>query len=151
MQLSEDIGGDNHMQRIVPAALALLLTTSLLAANGPKTSMPVTYTWIVTGCTDWNTASAALMLSNGDGSVVALPTREPNYPWVLLKHIATGSVYIPEDEPFTINSFKTLDEALAEFNAIESLRSPLVMTASDGAALVVALKSNVPRRRAVAH
>jgi hypothetical protein len=131
--------------------LSILLGLSLPAfatTPPPERSMPVTYTWIATGCRDWNCAAAALAVASGDATVFTVPTSDPDFPWVVLRRVETGSVWVPDDEPFAVDSFTTLGAAVGCISAIDKSRAPLMMTTFDGAKLVVALKPNgAPRRR----
>lgn len=120
------------------AALALALAMALTvpaAADEPHTN-PIRYTWIVTSCTTWNCAAAALVMAGGDKHVMVLPTGRDDRPWLILKRVEEGSIYIPDDEPFGCEVFDTAAAATAHFDGIESCHAPMVLTVPDGRAVV---------------
>lgn len=81
----------------INAFLALSVATSVHGQSGTK---PIRYTWIATSCTTWNCAAAALVIADGEPNVLVLPTSITDHPWIILRRVEEGSVYVPEDEPF---------------------------------------------------
>lgn len=124
------------MNRILcTAALAIVLSVPLLAQEPPLTN-PIRYTWIVTSCETWNCAAAALVMANGDKHVMALPTGRDDRPWLILKRVEEGSIYIPEDEPFGCEVFDTAAAATTHFDGLDTCRAPMVLSVPDGRAVV---------------
>ena len=131
------------------AAVAIALTLPA-AADEPHTN-PIRYTWIVTSCTTWNCATAALVMAGGDKHVMALPTGREDRPWLILKRVEEGSIYIPEDEPFGCEVFDTVAAATTHFDGIDGCRAPMVLSVPDGRAVVTSAHqctSGTTKRRA---
>ena len=124
------------MHRILcTAALAIILSAPLSAQEPPVTN-PIHYTWIVTSCATWNCAAAALVMADGDKHVMALPTGREERPWLILKRVEEGSIYIPDDEPFGCEVFDTIAAATTHFGSIDACHAPMVLTVPDGRAVV---------------
>lgn len=143
------------MHRILcTAALAIILSAPLSAQEPPVTN-PIRYTWIVTSCATWNCAAAALVMADGDKHVMALPTGREERPWLILKRVEEGSIYIPDDEPFGCEVFDTVAAATTHFGAIDVCHAPMVLSVPDGRAVVTSAykcassASTTTRRRAV--
>ncbi len=136
-----------HRVAIV-AALTLLLTTFTYAQEVTK---PIRYTWIVTSCMTWNCAAAALVMANGKPDLIALPTGREERPWLVLKRVEEGSLYIPEDEPFHCVVYPTVADASLNFATMESCHAPMILNVPDGRAVIVSLSNcdSGAKRRAV--
>ena len=138
------------------AALAIVLSVPLPAQEPPVTN-PIRYTWIVTSCATWNCAAAALVMADGDKHVMALPTGREERPWLILKRVEEGSIYIPDDEPFGCEVFDTVAAATTAFGGIDGCRAPMVLTVPDGRVVVTSAYAcaNSPttttKRRAAGH
>lgn len=140
--------------RIAPAlTLAVALALMATPSAAQTATNPIRYTWIATSVNDWPTAASALVAANGDGTVIALPTGRPAQPWVLLRRVEEGSIYVPEDEPHHCEVFHTAGPALARYSTLDGCHQPTLLTAPDGSRLVVSLRHcpNETRRRPVAH
>lgn len=137
------------MKRIAAAAVLAIL---LVPAAAGQTTKPVRYAWIVTSCTTWNCAAAAMILANGDKHVLVLPTGQNDRPWLVLRRVEEGSLYVPEEEPFQCEEFDTLVDATMRYTAMDSCHAPIVLNVPDGRAVVLSL-SKCPdppaRQRAV--
>ncbi len=140
------------------AALALVigsfLSVPLLAQQEPPLTNPIRYTWIVTSCATWNCAAAALVMADGDKHVMALPTGRENRPWLILKRVEAGSVYIPEDEPFGCEVFETVAAATTHFDGLDGCHAPMILSVPDGRAVVTSAyecsgANTTTKRRAV--
>ncbi|HVE71220.1 MAG TPA: hypothetical protein VNI54_07615 [Thermoanaerobaculia bacterium] len=124
------------MRLIAVAAIVLLaLTVPALA----QTTNPIRYTWITTACSIWNCAAAALVLANGTKDVIVLPTGNEEHPWLVLKRVEAGAVYIPEDEPYGCEVFDTVTDATSRYNAMEACHGAMIMSVPDGRAVVMSL------------
>lgn len=137
------------MKRIL-LTVALVAFPSVLSAQ--ETTKPIRYTWIATSCETWNCAAAALVLANGDKHVIVLPTGRDDVPWVTLRRVEEGSVYVPEDEPFTCDVYSAFGDASARFSAMENCHSPLMLNVPDGRVVIASLQKcgdDTGRRRAV--
>lgn len=129
------------------ALVTLMLTASTFAED---TTNPIRYTWIVTSCTTWNCAASALIMANGEPSVIAVPTTDEQAPWLVLRRVEEGSVFIPETEAFGCDVFGEVASASSHYLALDSCRSPMVLSVPDGRAVVISLRECAKgRRRAV--
>ena len=136
---------------LVAAALAMLLLAASAVADDGDFTKPPRFTWIVTTAADWNEVAAALAVSNGDGTVIAYPTGRVDHPWILLRRVEAGSVYIPDDEPHMCDMYSTVKEATSYYTAMGDCHSPMLMTVPDGNTLVISMRdcSSPPKRRVV--
>ena len=132
---------------LLTAALAVLTATSASA----QIDKPIRYTWIVSSCETWNCAAAALVLANGDKNVLALPTGDEERPWLILKRVEEGSIFIPDDEPFACEVFDHFDDASLHFHGLEDCHYPMIMNTGDGRAVVMSMRNckGATKRRAV--
>ena len=131
---------------------ALAIAVLLSSAADAQITNPIRYTWIVTSCENWNCAAAALVLANGDKHVIVLPTGQETRPWLVLRRVEAGSVFIPEDEPFGCEVFNTLVDATSRYTSMDACHGALVLNVPDGRAVVASLhKCAEPttRRRAL--
>jgi hypothetical protein len=140
----------------IPPAVRMLLTAALLcltsfAASGQATTNPPRYTWIATSCAQWNCAAAALVLANGEPSVIVLPTKDTEHPWLILRRVEEGSIFIPDDEPFSCSLYDGMTEATSQYMTLEPCRSGLILNLPDGRAAVASLHTcdKKAKRRAV--
>ena len=132
------------MKRSVLCLLLLVLS----ASAGAQTTNPIRYTWIAEACENWNCAAAALVLANGEPDVIALPTGIAEHPWVVLRRVAEGSIYIPEDAPFQCEVFEAAATAFSRFDGIEECHAPLILNVPDGRMVVMSLqRCHAARRR----
>jgi hypothetical protein len=123
------------------AALTLLLLLAIpLAADEPITK-PIRYTWLVSSCETWNCAAAALVMANGDKHVMVLPTAYDERPWLVLRRVEEGSVYVPDEEPFGCEVYDSVGMAVTGFEAIEPCRRAMILNVPDGRAVVMSLRS----------
>ena len=132
-------------------ALAILLPAAAVSAQ--EFTEPIQYTWVTTSCETWDCAASAFVLAAGDRNVIVLPTGSEKRPWLILRRVEAGSVFIPEDEPFSCEVFTQMNLALTRYNELEHCKSPLLMNTLDGRAVVMSLASCEPagRRRAAGH
>lgn len=141
-----------RVEALLKTSLVVLLLSAVLAAPGvsaQEITKPIRYTWIATSCEAWNCAAAALVLANGDKGVIVLPTNVDSRPWVILRRVEEGSIYIPDDEPFGCEVFSTVSEATSHFDAMDTCRAPLIVNVPDGRALVTSLNQcSAQKRRA---
>lgn len=138
------------MKRLI-LALAILLPAALAGAQ--EITEPIQYTWITTSCETWDCAASAFLLSAGDGNTIVLPSGSQKRPWLVLRRVESGSVYIPEDEPFTCDVFQLMPDALTHYNGLERCKSPVMMNTLDGRVVVLSLATCEPagRRRSAGH
>jgi hypothetical protein len=138
------------MKRLV---LVLALATLATTASADFTK-PVRYTWIVTSCESWNHAASALVLADGNPNVMALPTGKAERPWVVLKLVEEGSIYLPEEEPYSCEVMQTVAEGSARFDSMDSCHAPMLLSVPDGRSVVISLKecgNGTNKSRAVRH
>jgi hypothetical protein len=124
------------MKRFLFAVALAFLTTSLSAQ---VTTNPIRYTWIATSCQNWNCAASALVLANGDKYVIVMPTGREDVPWIILKRVDEGSVFIPEDEPFSCEVFQETAAATATFDGMEACHSPMMLSVPDGRMVIASV------------
>lgn len=136
------------MKRTLVVGMVFLMCSAPLLAGNVCPCTPKGYTWTVTACQTWNCAASALVLANGDPSVIALPTASHKFSWVVLRREAGGAVHIPDDAPFQVEQFDAIAPATARYSSIESSRSPMLITTSDGTTLIIYASQPLPRRRA---
>jgi hypothetical protein len=122
-------------QRILCTAAVLAALTLTLSASAQITN-PIRYTWVASSCETWNCAAAALIMANGDKYVMALPTGRQERPWLILKRVEEGSIYIPDDEPFGCEVFDTVSDASVKFDTIDTCHAPMMLTLPDGRSAV---------------
>ena len=129
------------------AAAWMLFATAVHA----QITKPIRYTWIASSCTTWNCAAAALVMANGDKHLIVLPTGNEAHPWLILKRVEEGSIYIPDDEPYTCEIFENVAEAGARFSAMDGCHGPMILNVPDGKAVVLSLNrcDDAKKRRAV--
>ena len=118
------------------ASIALLAAAAMSAEPIEK---PIRYTWIVTSCETWNCAVSALVMADGDKYVITLPTGNEERPWLILKRVEEGSIFIPEDEPFTCDVFETVNLASSHMAAMDTCRAPIILNVPDGRAIVASI------------
>jgi hypothetical protein len=129
--------------------VALVTLFSNNYASADETS-PIRYTWIVTSCESWNCAAAALVMADGEPNVIVLPTNVDEYPWLVLRRVEEGSIFIPETESFGCEVFDHMTDASSTFTAIDGCRKPMVLSVPDGRSVVISLRQcEGARRRAV--
>ncbi|HEX7705921.1 MAG TPA: hypothetical protein VF701_05620 [Thermoanaerobaculia bacterium] len=138
------------MHRLASAFLFTLLFGTGAAAE--TFTSPPRYVWLTTACPAWNCALSVMVQADGNPHVLALPTRSESYPWLVVRREEAGSVYLPENDPFEVQSFEYMTDAIARFHSIPRQRHPLLVTVVDGAVLVVAMREHgsAGKRRAVA-
>ena len=111
--------------------------------------VPLSHTWVVTACETWNCAQAAMVLANGDPYVMSMPTNDTKYGWVVARRIVTGTATTAPDSPFVIESNASFAAATTHFAALDPDTLPMIVTAADGATLIIRLREAAPvgRRR----
>lgn len=134
---------------LVVVALVTLFLNNFASAQ--QITNPIHYTWIVSSCENWNCAAAALIMANGEPNVIVLPSNVEEFPWLVLRRVEEGSLYIPETESFGCEVFQHVSEASTRYTAMDSCRKPLVLTVPDGRSVVISLNQcgGGTRRRAV--
>lgn len=139
------------MRRLLPVVALVILAGATAAAQ--EATNPIRYTWIVSSCEQWNCAAAALVMANGEPNVIALPTGREDRPWLVLRRVEEGSVFVPEDEPFTCDVFDTVTEATTRFSTMDSCRAPIVLSVPDGRAVIASLSkcTGARKRRSASH
>lgn len=134
----------------VLASLAFLLLPIAAVKADPAVTNPIRYTWIATACETWNCAASALVLANGDKYVIAMPTGDKQHPWVILRRVEDGSIYIPESEPFACETFDNLASAHSKMTGTDSCHAPMILSVPDGRTVVTSLTTcKASKQRAV--
>jgi hypothetical protein len=138
------------------AIVALVILSSTVIANAQEITKPIRYTWIATSCQTWNTAAAALIMANGSTDVLVMPTGRSDRPWVILKRVEEGSVFIPEDEPFQCEVFESVASASSTYAAMSTCLAPMILNVPDGRTVIASLakcdgEEDSTKRRAAGH
>lgn len=137
------------MKGILLALVTILATAS---TNAQELTQPIRYTWIATSCEDWHCATSAFMLSAGDSNTIVLPTIHEERPWLILRRVEEGSVFIPEDEPFACEVFEETLDAMSRYDKLIPCHAPTILSVPGGQTVVLSLQKCGPlRRRAAAH
>jgi hypothetical protein len=115
--------------------------------------VPLSRTWVVSACETWNCAQAAMILANGDPYVMSMPTNDTKYGWVVARRVVTGSAITSPDSPYVIESNASFVAATTQFTTLDPGMLPMLVTAPDGATLIIRLREAAPvgRRRAAPH
>jgi hypothetical protein len=128
------------MTRFLPAAAVILaLALPALADDTPITN-PIRYTWIAATCPDWNCAASAFMMANGDKNVIVMPTGRAQQPFIVLKRVEEGSIYIPDDEPYACQTFDNVDGAATHLKTIDGCHAPMLLNVTDGRTVIASLQ-----------
>lgn len=127
------------MKRTI-AILAFALTALAVSADEPITK-PIRTTWIATSCATWNCAATALILANGDKYVLALPTGRDDDPWIVLRRVEEGAIFVPDEEPYTCSVFEDVHAAVIAFGSMDACRAPMFLTVPDGRAVIASLRA----------
>jgi hypothetical protein len=136
-----------------PIIVALAILFPAVITSAQEFTQPITYTWIATSCETWDCAVTAFIQAAGDRNTIVLPTKSEKRPWLVLRRVEAGSIFIPEDEPFSCEVFQQMTDAMTHYNGLQGCQSPLVMNMLDGTAVVMSMAKCEPagRRRAAAH
>lgn len=136
------------MTRFLPT-LGFVVLFGAAVAEAQMTK-PIRYTWIATSCATWNCAAAELVLADGSPNVIVLPTSNEERPWLVLRRVEEGSVFIPEDEPFACEVFEGVTAATARYSAMDSCHGAIILNVPDGKAVVTSLQKcgSTSKRRA---
>lgn len=138
------------MNRFLSAVALVVLGLAATSASAQQATNPIRTTWVPTTVTDWQTAASALVASGGDGTVIVLPTGQEAHPWVILRRVEEGSVYVPDSEIHACDVFASPAEAVARFAALDGCRRPMLLVAPDGRQVMLSLRGcDGGRRRAV--
>ncbi|SRR5581483_536374 len=127
------------------ALLALLLTFPMYADCPcvPRENM-----WVVRTCDGFNCAMSSLAVANGDPLTFAMPAGMEDPRWIVLQRVVGGTYTDDGSDPFRVEQFPALDGATARMNAITSDHRPMIVSAPDGALLVLSLRNPMtPRHR----
>jgi len=140
------------MRTLVIAAFALVLAATPVLADQPAACpcVPIAHLWIVKTCNDWNCAAAELAVANGDPQVIAVPVAMNDARWLVVRRFSAGAA-IDSGDPFRVEQFDGMTDAVQRFSALKADYKPMLMTAPDGQILVIGLRQPEPRRRAAGH
>ncbi len=134
---------------ILATLLFSLLLSAPLSADCP--CVPITHVWVVKTCNDWNCASTEQTLAAGDPQVIAMPVALNDSRWLIVRRLAIGGAIDAGDDPFQVQQFERMDDAMTHYGAVTLDGRPMILTAPDGQILVISLKQPEARRRAAVH
>jgi len=113
--------------------------------------IPLSNVWVVKSCDTWNCAAASLIMANGDPYTVSLSTGNTDHPWVIVRRIVTGTATDSSDDPYQLDAFDHATEAMSHFSAMPDSARPIMVSAPDGKMLILSLRADSQKRRAVTH
>jgi hypothetical protein len=136
--------------------LLLLLSALLLSAPAMPADecpcVPRENLWVVKTCDDFSCAMTALNAANGDPLTFSMPVGTTDRRWVVLRRVVAGAYTDDGSDPYQVETFDGIAVATARMASIENDHRPMIMTAPDGALLVLSLKhAPEPRTRRVDH
>ena len=138
------------MRTVSMVVVLSLVALPCLAEDKPV--VPAAYQWLVTPYENVHGATTEFLQAAGDPYVIALPTSAVAWPWIVIRRVSSGSVWVDPNTPMTIETFDAIDSATARFASIGADQAPLLVTAKDGRVLVVSLRQpQSPRPRAARH
>jgi len=106
--------------------------------------------WVVRTCNDFNCAMTALTAANGDPLTFSVPVGMADPRWVILQRVVAGGYIDDGSDPYQVETFDGVSPATARMASIENDHRPMIVTAPDGALLVLSLKhAPAPRTRSV--
>jgi hypothetical protein len=133
--------------RIVIGAMLIVGARPLFAGENLR-AVPSESTWFADGCETWNCAAAALVLANGDGTVVVLPAPDARFKWLVLRRIPSGAVNVPPESPFQVDVVPDFTQGASMLSSMQIRQAPMIITLGDTILLVT---TRVPRERAAQH
>lgn len=133
------------MRSIVAALFLFTLTAAPLAAQEVCPCVPVTHLWIVKTCSDWNCVMTDLAVANGSPDTFAVPLSDGS--WAVMRRAAAGSAVQNPAEPLELQQFDGMAGAYDHYMNIAADQHPIIVSAPDGQALVIALRTPVPHQR----
>jgi hypothetical protein len=136
-----------NLVRIAIAATLILGAQSLLADDTLR-AVPNESTWFADGCETWNCAAAALVLANGDGTVVALPSPDARFKWLVLRHVNSGSFFITPENPFQVDVVSSFAQGASMLATMDVRQAPMIITLGQTILLVT---TRAPRERSAQH
>jgi hypothetical protein len=142
------------MRTLASAAVLLALAATPLLANDPPAlcpCVPISHLWVVKTCYDWTCAATELAVAGGDPQVIAMPVGMNDTRWLIVRRLAAGTAIDTSNDPFNLEQFDAVNDAVQRFAKIDQDHRPMLMTAPDGRVLVIALRQPEPKRRAVVH
>lgn len=139
-------------KRVIHAVLLVLVAMTAVASDdNPCPCIPISKVWVVTSCETWNCAQAAMILAGGDPYVMAVPTGDTKYGWVVARRVVAGTVATEPPDPYVINSYPTASDGVTHYTSADPNTFPMMITAIDGTTLVLKLREPAgPGRRRVA-
>jgi hypothetical protein len=137
----------NNLLRFAIAA-ALILGAQTLRADETLKLVPNESTWFADGCETWNCAAAALVLANGDGTVVALPSPDAKFKWLVLRHVSSGSFFITPENPFQVDVVSSFAQGASMLATMDVRQAPMIITMGK---IILLVTTRAPRERTASH
>jgi|SRR6185369_1739239 len=136
------------MKRLLLLSTLLLCVPAMPADECP--CVPRENLWVVRTCNDFNCAMTALTAANGDPLTFSVPVGMADPRWVILQRVVAGGYIDDGSDPYQVETFDGVSPATARMASIENDHRPMIVTAPDGALLVLSLKhAPAPRTRSV--
>ena len=133
--------------RIVIAGALIAGAQQLLADDTGKV-VPGGSTWFADACESWNCAASALVLANGDGTVVALPTPDAKYKWLVLRRLPAGAIYVTPENPFQVDVVPSYVEGASMLATMDIRHAPMIVTMGQ---TILFITTRPPKERAAQH
>jgi len=133
--------------RIVIAG-TLIAGAQRLLADDTRKVVPAGSTWFADACETWNCAAAALVLANGDGTVVALPAPDAKYKWLVLRRLPAGAVYVTPENPFQVDVVPSYVEGASMLATMDIRHAPMIVTMGQ---TILSIRTRPPKERAAQH
>jgi hypothetical protein len=121
--------------------VAVMLVFATPAFPDEPIIKPIRWTWVASSCSTWNCAAAAMVMADGDSNTMIMPTGRSEQPWIILRRVEQGSVFIPEEEPYGCSVFETIREAATHYDTMETCFAPMLLNVPDGRAVIASLRN----------
>ncbi len=126
--------------------LALILTFPIYA-DCP--CIPRENIWVVKTCGTFDCAVTSLTTGGGGPLTFVLPLGLEDPRWAVVQRVVGGSYVEDGTDPYRVETFKLMSDASDRINAITADYHPLIVTAPDGAFLILSLRTPIQPRRHV--
>jgi hypothetical protein len=122
------------------AALAFVLLATAASAQQECPCVPLPPLWVVSTVNSWSSAMSTVITGNGDPLIFVLPDGTDATRWLVIRRVVGGSYTDDGKDAHQLEQFDGASSAIARLSAIDSARSPLIVTAPDGRYLVISLR-----------
>jgi len=128
------------------ALLALLLLATPIYAD-PCPCIPRENLWIVRTCDTFDCAMTSLTTGGGSPLTFVMPLGLEDPRWAVVQRVVGGAYVDDGSDPYRIESYTLMSDAATRLQALTADYHPLIITAPDGAFLILSLRHPTPPRR----